>query len=354
MALIWGFLPVVLGIALIWFIDSREREPVKAIIVAFTGGMTMTFFGIYPQLFDAITDISDGGDFFRVFMWRFFQLGIIAGICKFIAFFFTAWKQGVFDSSFDGIVYGVTVSMGYCCMENVICVLRDPSRSDIIYRSLLIVPANMAFGIIMGALFTRAKLAGLGGHHLKKFGFLVLALFVPGAIQGLFEASVASGTDIGSFAAFLVTVAMDFAALLIVRHERLNDSSFYFTPADNVIRNLRAFSPPPVKDVVNDVFRNIDGEGKGYVGEMYSQVVLPPRPHKKKKESIVEDTLPDAPVRTAPSEDAAAAPQVTSVSEPAPIRFPEPVIKDDFTWTCPDCGSVNVLSFCGSCGRKKP
>jgi RsiW-degrading membrane proteinase PrsW (M82 family) len=69
-----------------------------------------------------------------------------------------AFRQKEFDEPFDGIVYGVVVSLGFAAVENIFYVM-DGGVSVGLLRMFTAVPAHASLGVIMGYYF------GLAWQH---------------------------------------------------------------------------------------------------------------------------------------------------------------------------------------------
>jgi len=107
-------------------------------------------------------------------------------ILKFIILYFIVLRRHEFNEPMDGIVYGVTVSLGFATYENYDYVFRlaelweiDPQQMAI-WRSYSAVPLHGLNGAIMGFYFGSYVFSGN-----KKY--LYLALIIPYFIHGLYN-----------------------------------------------------------------------------------------------------------------------------------------------------------------------
>jgi RsiW-degrading membrane proteinase PrsW (M82 family) len=99
-------------------------------------------------------------------------------ILKFIVLYYLVYKMKDFNEPIDGIVYGVTVSLGFATLENIyyVYVLSDyynvSSQSLAILRSFSTIPAHGIFGATMGYFFMKYT-------FIKKQDNLTLCIIVP-------------------------------------------------------------------------------------------------------------------------------------------------------------------------------
>ena len=99
-------------------------------------------------------------------------------ILKFIVLYYLVYKMKDFNEPIDGIVYGVTVSLGFATLENIyyVYVLSDyynvSSQSLAILRSFSTIPAHGIFGATMGYFFMKYS-------FIKKQDNLTLCIIVP-------------------------------------------------------------------------------------------------------------------------------------------------------------------------------
>jgi len=99
-------------------------------------------------------------------------------ILKFTVLYYLVYKMKDFNEPIDGIVYGVTVSLGFATLENIyyVYVLSDyynvSSQSLAILRSFSTIPAHGIFGATMGYFFMKYS-------FIKKQNNLTLCIIVP-------------------------------------------------------------------------------------------------------------------------------------------------------------------------------
>lgn len=105
--------------------------------------------------------------------------------------YFYVYKMKDFNEPIDGIVYGVTVSLGFATLENIyyVYLLADyfdtSSMALAIARSFSAVPAHAVFGVFMGYFFMKYS-------FIKKGDNLIFAFLIPFVLHGCYNLFTAS------------------------------------------------------------------------------------------------------------------------------------------------------------------
>ena len=105
--------------------------------------------------------------------------------------YFYVYKMKDFNEPIDGIVYGVTVSLGFATLENIyyVYLLADyfdtSSMALAIARSFSAVPAHAVFGVFMGYFFMKYS-------FIKKGDNLIFAFLIPFVLHGCYNLFIAS------------------------------------------------------------------------------------------------------------------------------------------------------------------
>ena len=105
--------------------------------------------------------------------------------------YYFVYKMKDFNEPLDGIVYGVTVSLGFATLENFYYVylladhFKTTSMTLAIVRSFSAVPAHAVFGIFMGYFFMKYS-------FIKKGDNLFFAFIIPFVLHGCYNLFVSS------------------------------------------------------------------------------------------------------------------------------------------------------------------
>jgi len=166
----------------IYFRDKWEKEPIKLLLLSLLfGGLTvipiLIVDAFLEPLGENLTDLS------KAAFDAFVTAALTEEAFKLLALLLLIWKSKEFNEKFDGIVYGVFISLGFAMVENLIYVLRDSDGVSVgILRAVTAVPAHALFGVVMGYHFALAKF-----EPAKRSFELFLAFFVPFLLHGFYD-----------------------------------------------------------------------------------------------------------------------------------------------------------------------
>jgi RsiW-degrading membrane proteinase PrsW (M82 family) len=169
---------------------DRFPEPASLLLITFAGGAASCFVAgpleiavhrLTQRLFEGSTLAWLASDFSRAFAG--------AAVCeetvKYVLVLL-CMRRPAFDEPFDGMVYGVTVSLGFAALENIFYVAgqgdSDAALKVAFLRALTAVPSHAATGAIMGFF--------LGLSHRRRSGrsvLLVAAWAAPVALHGAYD-----------------------------------------------------------------------------------------------------------------------------------------------------------------------
>ena len=176
-------LPSIL-IVLFFVKSDRFKEPTKQIVKVFFLGILITipayFLNTYLSEIWYTTNASEG------LISSFLTAAPVEEGLKLSVLYFFVYKMKDFNEPIDGIVYGVTVSLGFATLENIyyVYLLADyfetTSMTLAILRSFSAIPAHAVFGIFMGYFFMKYV-------FIKKGDNLIFAFVVPFALHGCYN-----------------------------------------------------------------------------------------------------------------------------------------------------------------------
>ena len=107
--------------------------------------------------------------------WSVFCAAVPEEIIKFLIILKYSSKKSAFDEPMDGIVYGVTASLGFATIESIMHITKI-GYGIALTRAIMAVPAHACFGAIMGYFIGMAHFHKKGGTAIW-FGLLV-AIFL--------------------------------------------------------------------------------------------------------------------------------------------------------------------------------
>lgn len=154
-----SLIPVFLIIFLMYKLDLIEKESLRTLIAVFLGGcVSYLMVKFISKLFEIflpfITNYEN--DEFSVMLIAFSAIAFIEEFSKYFILNILTWKDKEFNEVYDGVLYGVLISLGFAVVENYFY-LVNADLSVLITRCIFSVPAHAAFGVIMGYYYGYAK-----------------------------------------------------------------------------------------------------------------------------------------------------------------------------------------------------
>lgn len=169
------------GIALLSFIylkDKYEPEPMKLIIkVFFLGAALVLPAYVLERVF------QEGIQNFEIFT-SVINIAIIEEFLKWFTLYFMMYKHTEFNEPYDGIVYSVSIAIGFATLENLgYLIFNSVEPAFVLLRGLLPVSGHAIFGIIMGYFIGLAKFNEKNNE--KKL--LLLSLSIPIVLHSIYN-----------------------------------------------------------------------------------------------------------------------------------------------------------------------
>lgn len=166
----------------------------------------------------------------------------------------TTRKNPNFNYTFDGIVYGTMVGLGFATLENILYVTEYRTLSTAIMRGLFSVPLHCTCGIFMGYYFGVRRGQEARGNQDEAHRAAVLTLLVPCLIHGIYDYSLDTQSFLVLVLGFIFTLAVFWMASRQVKVASAHDApimvglSHLATPVPHEGFGLSSYSkgtPPP-------------------------------------------------------------------------------------------------------------
>lgn len=223
------------AVILIYYIYRRDtvKEPTAQLIKGFGLGMLS---GVLAGLLEGII----GGlglveyepqTFFSGLNTAFVGAALPEELVKLCMLWLLVRRNRWFDEWMDGVVYAVSIGMGFAAIENVgyIFSFADDWQNVALMRGITAVPAHFAFAVITGFFFSLVR---IGGRHTGRDRMMVL--LAPVLAHGAYDGILMAG---GTLPDGLMSVVFSllFIGLLI----------WLVRVCRRYIRTLRAFDTMP-------------------------------------------------------------------------------------------------------------
>lgn len=175
---------VVPSLLILWFFLARDRHPEPRAVLLRTFG-----YGVLICLPAALLEwglqvaseplaLSPTA---QSLLFAFGGAALCEELLKFWIVYGYCRTHASFDEPLDGIIYGVTASLGFATLENVLYVASN-GMGVAITRALLAVPGHACWGALMGYYIGQAQFAS--SHKGRN---LALAIGLPVALHGLYD-----------------------------------------------------------------------------------------------------------------------------------------------------------------------
>ncbi|WP_164007597.1 PrsW family intramembrane metalloprotease [Pyxidicoccus trucidator] len=206
-ALVLGGSAVVPSLLLFWYVYARDQrpEPHGLLLRTFLLGVA-TCAPVLPVALalQALGEPLAVGVWGSALVRAFLGAAIPEEVFKFLVLYLYVWRKPAFDEPLDGVVYGVTASLGFATLENILYV-SEHGLGVAILRAITAVPGHAFTGVIMGAFVGRAKLAE---ESSQRFGLLAAGLAWATLLHGAYDTFLMTNTNFAvlAFGVLLIEV----------------------------------------------------------------------------------------------------------------------------------------------------
>jgi protease PrsW len=172
--------PVLALLTFVYFRDKYEKEPIGMILKGLVFGAII----ILPVALieSLLMKVGSSLSVISKAAWDgFFVAGFTEELFKYLIVLLLFFRNRNFNERYDGIVYAVSVSLGFAGIENILYVFQHGMTTGLL-RAFTAVPAHMIMGIVMGYYLGLARFI-----PLKRKQYLMLAFFMPVVIHGFYD-----------------------------------------------------------------------------------------------------------------------------------------------------------------------
>lgn len=302
MLFVLAIIPVIGLLCFIYFNDKKEKEPFGLLVALFFAGMATVLTAMIAELAGGfiIESVSPEKTVLSQIVDAMIIVGPAEELGKFFVLWIITWKNKHFNYSYDAIVYAVFVSLGFAAFENVGYVFSN-GVGTAIARMITAVPGHACFAVFMGFFYCKAKYAAITQKKGKCLSNILLAIFVPIVIHGIYDAILmgAGASDLEALAGISIilwfgfVIAMFVVSCIIIVKSSKNDFCIVTMP-----------------DKVQTIYRPaVVGNWTCTCGSVNRLNFCPKCGRQREFVS---------------------------------------------TWYCSKCGAPSSLNFCGNCGNPKP
>ena len=216
-------IPAVWLLRYVYRMDRIEAEPRQLIISLAAKGIIATFCAMateYIGTFVLGLFFSEGSLIYNALMYFIVVALSEEGFKYFFLKRFT-WNNPEFNCTFDGVVYAVSVSLGFALWENIGYVFMYGLDTALL-RAVTAIPGHACFGVFMGVFYGAAKRYEVYMQEAHAGFYRKLAVIFPVIIHGAYD-FIASLPDGYSFVFIVFVVAMVIVSHRVVRNAAARD-----------------------------------------------------------------------------------------------------------------------------------
>ncbi len=206
LSLLFSFIPVLIYLIILWWLDRYEREPIKNIMFHFLWGMfgAVTLTLIFSSIIESYASSKIKDEFTLSYLSTVLVAPLIEELFKGLILILT-FSKIKFDNLTDGIVYGGSVGLGFGLTENFLYFyFYTDNIKDLIllalFRNAFSVTIHFVASAVLGSILAMAKFK----NSFKKTFIFLYGFILAVLIHGLFNLSVISGDGFFLSIAFVV------------------------------------------------------------------------------------------------------------------------------------------------------
>ena len=209
----------------IYRMDKIEKEPASLILKLFVIGCVVVVPAalIESYVIEGLAMVVRPATIPFLLIENFLCVALVEELVKYLGLKLGSWRNPAFNYCFDGVIYAVTVSLGFAAAENIGYV-ASYGISVAVTRALTAIPGHCIFGIFMGYYYGMAKYAASHGDKGRASTYRVLAVVMPMIIHGFYDFCASSGYDILIMVFFAYIIILDIYAIRAVKRYARNDT----------------------------------------------------------------------------------------------------------------------------------
>lgn len=193
--------PVLFILIYIYYKDKHEKEPIWLLVITLILGAMITCpVFVFQETIKEWTHLSSASKGMYLLAYCFLVPAFVEEMLKYAILRVFNYPLNEFNEPFDGVMYGVTVALGFAAFENILYVATNSLLTGV-FRMFTAVPAHAVCGAVMGYFVGKAKFRFSRITSIKEH-FYGVALAI--LLHGMFDFFVFSGIGILAFFILLI------------------------------------------------------------------------------------------------------------------------------------------------------
>lgn len=206
--------PVIMVLIFVYKKDKVEKEPIGLILLLLLLGAVSCLPAALLEEYGAgiLLGYLNPTDFEYIVLENFLVIAVAEELCKYVFLRIATWRNKNFNFFFDGIVYAVTVSLGFALLENILYV-ADGGLSVALTRAVLSIPGHACFGICMGIFYSEARYRRNYNMNSESRCYTFLALICPVLMHGFYDFALSTESWIMTIAFYAFVGVTDLVCI---------------------------------------------------------------------------------------------------------------------------------------------
>lgn len=228
-------IPGLIIIGYVYLKDKVEKEPLPLILKLIAFGAACCYVaGFAENVAAGFLPSYPKGTLNYALINAFLLAAFWEELIKFLALKLGSWKNSSFNYRFDGVVYGVSVAVGFAVLENVMYVSMYGFATALV-RAFTAVPLHAFCGAAMGIFYSYAKEASILGQNGKSMFNRILALVVPMLIHGVYDTLAMMSSELASMLLIVFVAFLYIVMIRVIKQFSAADHQAGFYPRARVL-----------------------------------------------------------------------------------------------------------------------
>ncbi len=204
-------LPAIILLVKAYQADRVEKEPIGLIAKLVGGGFLAVVCAIITETIGeyVLSLFVKPNSLTYNFLLYFIVVALSEEGFKYLFLKRMTWNNPNFDCLFDGVIYAISVSLGFALLENIEYTFMY-GMGTAIARAFTAVPGHACFGVFMGIFYATARQLANRLDHAESKKFRFYAVLVPTMVHGAYDFIATSMDSSMSYAVFILFVLIMF------------------------------------------------------------------------------------------------------------------------------------------------
>lgn len=217
--LVMAVLPAAWLLRYVYRLDPIEKESPRLLMSLLLFGALACVPAVLLESFGMEVLLKDAPpmSYATLLVENFLVIALSEEACKMFFMRLKTWQHHEYNYVFDGIVYGVFVSLGFAILENIGYVFSF-GMSTAVVRAVTAIPGHAVFGVFMGYFYGLEKQAHASGRSGLRILFAICSLLVPVLCHGFYDFCASVYNVEFTIIFFVFLIALIVVAALLARH----------------------------------------------------------------------------------------------------------------------------------------